>query len=172
MGRVYVPREVCMRVIESGRKHNKRIIVDPKGVNWGKYKGASVITPNLKEIGEYVGFLIENDNRIVEEVCIPLPRLLDIPNLLITRSEHGMSLIASSGSCTHFPVNAVEVYDVSGAGDTVVATITVLMKDESEGLLDAIKYANIAAGIVVGRQGTNTVTLNEINKYVTNQSCL
>lgn len=155
---------LCKTVIDECKKLNITVIVDPKGNDWSKYCGATFITPNLKEISEYIAMAVNNTDEDIEEKCLTLPEKLGIENLLITRSEKGMTLINRNG-IRHFPSKAKEVYDVSGAGDTVVAVLAAFIHNTTD-IAEAINMANVGAGIVVGKRGTATVTLDEINNEI------
>ena len=153
--------DVCQRIISICLKNNIRIIVDPKGNDWGKYSGSFLITPNLNEINNVLKNKISNSDEEIGTLSQTFFSSLNIQNLLITRSEKGMSLINSDG-VFHLSTVAKQVFDVSGAGDTVVATIASFLKDDKCSLLDAVRYSNYAAGIVVGKKGISTVTKEEI----------
>jgi rfaE bifunctional protein kinase chain/domain len=145
-------------MIEYARAHNKVILVDPKGEDYEKYRGATVITPNRSELRQVVGrWADENDltRRAQDLRCS-----LGIDALLLTRSEEGMSLFTDQG-VSHVRAQAREVFDVSGAGDTVIATLAVALA--AQWPLDrAMALANRAGGIVVGKLGTATVTSEEL----------
>ena len=154
----------CRWIITICKEKNMKIIVDPKGFDWNKYSGATVITPNIKELSDYMGTEINNDDEVIEGTTSDICSKLDIQNILVTRSEKGMSLITENRDYHHFRSEAREVFDVSGAGDTVVAALACALA-KKEKLEAAIKYANIAAGIVVGKKGTATVSQHEIEAY-------
>jgi D-glycero-beta-D-manno-heptose-7-phosphate kinase len=145
-------------MIEYARAQNKVILVDPKGEDYEKYRGATVITPNRSELRQVVGrWADEND---LTRRAQDLRRSLGIDALLLTRSEEGMSLFTDQG-VSHVRAQAREVFDVSGAGDTVIATLAVALA--AQWPLDrAVALANRAGGIVVGKLGTATVTSEEL----------
>jgi D-glycero-beta-D-manno-heptose-7-phosphate kinase len=145
-------------MIEYARAQNKVILVDPKGEDYEKYRGATVITPNRSELRQVVGrWADEND---LTRRAQDLRRSLGIDALLLTRSEEGMSLFTDQG-VSHVRAQAREVFDVSGAGDTVIATLAVALA--AQWPLDrAMALANRAGGIVVGKLGTATVTSEEL----------
>lgn len=151
----------CQRVIEFCQKEKKRVLVDPKGTNWKKYNGASLISPNMKEISEYLQKTIKNIDSEIDEICSDLNEKLQVEYLMITRSEKGISLIDINKKSYHFPSKAKEVYDVSGAGDTVIAMLGVYWNNRNN-IFEAIHLANTAAGIVVGKKGTATVSEEEL----------
>jgi len=145
-------------MIRLAREHNKPVLVDPKGGDYARYTGASIVTPNRAELREVVGrWTSEADLAArVAELC----DRLRLDALLLTRSEEGMSLFAADG-ITHEPALAREVYDVSGAGDTVIATLAVMLASGLS-MIDAMRWANRAAGVVVGKLGTATCTRAEL----------
>lgn len=137
------------------------LFIDPKGMNWEKYRGAFLLSPNLKELSEAFGELLPNEDMAVEEAAQSIRVKLNLKNLLVTRSSKGMTLVNESGA-THFNANAREVFDVSGAGDTVMAVMASAYSAGSD-LNEAVEVANIAAGIVIGKLGTATVSLEELH---------
>jgi len=136
------------RMIELARAANKPILIDPKGDDWTRYTGASVITPNRSEFREVAG----------KAVAVRASFQLDA--LLVTRSEEGMSLFDAAGA-HHEATRAQEVFDVSGAGDTVIAAFAVALAAGAGGV-EAVRLANRAAGIVVGKFGTAVATADEV----------
>ncbi len=145
-------------MIQIARSHDKPVLVDPKGDEWGKYAGATVITPNRSELREVVGRWSSEDDLIAK--AQKLRSELGLEALLVTRSEEGMTLFADDG-IHHQPAQAREVFDVSGAGDTVIATLAVMLAAGAD-WAEAIRIANVAAGIVVGKLGTAVVTREEL----------
>lgn len=152
---------LCQEVIRSAHIYKKVVIVDPKGNEWDKYKGADFITPNLKELNDYLHKAINNIDEEIEKEQITIFEELKIPNLIITRSEKGMTLIDKYHKCHHFPATAKDVYDVSGAGDTSVAVLSLYINEDNS-INDVIELANIAAGIAVGKAGTSTIGRQEL----------
>jgi rfaE bifunctional protein kinase chain/domain len=145
-------------MIRLARAAGKPVLVDPKGDEWGKYAGATVITPNRSELREVVGRWTSE-----EDLAARVAKLrgeLGLEALLVTRSEEGMTLFAADET-HHQPAQAREVFDVSGAGDTVIATLAVMLA-AGAGWAEAIRTANVAAGIVVGKLGTAVVTREEL----------
>ncbi len=146
------------KMIAAAKAHGKRILVDPKGDDFARYEGATLLTPNRGEFREVVGrWKDEADLATRAEV---LRKRLKLDALLVTRSEEGMSLFSISGAM-HEPTQAQEVYDVSGAGDTVIATLGLMMAAGAD-MLEAVRIANRAAGVVVGKLGTATVSREEL----------
>jgi len=145
-------------MIRLARAAGRRVLVDPKGDEWGKYAGATVITPNRSELREVVGRWSSE-----EELFAKAQKLRDelgLEALLVTRSEEGMTLFTAT-EAHHQTAQAREVFDVSGAGDTVIATLAVMLA-AGAGWAEAIRIANIAASIVVGKLGTAVVTREEL----------
>lgn len=145
-------------MIQAARDAGKPVLVDPKGDDYARYAGVSVITPNRAELREVVGRW--RDEADLQQRAGALRTELNIGALLLTRSEEGMSLF-SGDDVVNEPALAREVYDVSGAGDTVIATQAVMMAS-GVGLADAMRLANRAAGVVVGKLGTAVCTLDEL----------
>ncbi len=154
--------EMCRFVIEKAAEYGRKVIVDPKGSDWSRYSGADIVTPNVNELAEAAGRNVEN---VDDEVCAAAREILGkygIKCLLVTRSHKGMSIVTKE-SATHIPTEAKEVFDVSGAGDTVVATLAAALANGYE-LEAAAVTANKAAGIVVSKIGTAPVYINELNE--------
>ncbi|HUO44829.1 MAG TPA: D-glycero-beta-D-manno-heptose-7-phosphate kinase [Burkholderiales bacterium] len=147
-----------VRMIALARRHRKPVLVDPKGGDFSRYRGATLITPNRAEFRNVAGEW--RSERELTQQAQRLRRKLGIEALLITRSEEGMTLYDAGGR-RHVPARAREVYDVSGAGDTVIATLAVMLASGT-GLPDAVEVANRAAGIVVGKFGTAVVQSHEL----------
>ena len=145
-------------MIDIAAKAGKRILVDPKGDDFARYAGASLLTPNKAEFKRVVGSWHDESELVAK--AQQLRRHLRLEALLLTRSEEGMTLFTEHG-VHHTPAMAREVYDVSGAGDTVIATIAVML-GAGRSLVDAVQLANKAGGIVVGKLGTATVTAQEL----------
>ena len=145
-------------MIRTARKARRRVLVDPKGDDYSRYKGASIITPNLAELREVVGRW--KDERDLKRRALELHRKLGLEALLLTRGEEGMTLFTRTRSTT-IKAQAREVFDVTGAGDTVIATLAVMLA-AGAGLESAMRIANRAAGIVVGKLGTATASHHEL----------
>ena len=148
--------QVATMILQAKAKQ-KIILVDPKGCDFERYRGATVITPNRGELRQVIGKWASEDE--LTERAQTLRRSLDIQALLLTRSEEGMSLYTDAG-VSHVRAQAREVFDVSGAGDTVIATLAVALA-AAWPLERAMALANRAGGIVVGKLGTATVTSEE-----------
>jgi rfaE bifunctional protein kinase chain/domain len=146
------------KMIAAARAAGKVVLVDPKGDDYSKYEGASIITPNRSELRQVVGRW--KDEADLTAKAQALREELKLEALLLTRSEEGMSLFTAKG-VEHVKADAREVYDVSGAGDTVIAAMAVAVAAKWPAG-QAMKLANKAGGIVVGKLGTATVSLEEL----------
>ena len=147
-----------VRMIGMARRAGKPVLVDPKGEDYSRYRGATLITPNRAEFRQVAGAW--RDERDLADRAQRLRRKLGVEGLLVTRGEEGMTLF-QDGARLHVPTQAREVSDVSGAGDTVIATLAVAL-GSGAGLKEAVRLANRAAGIVVGKFGTAVVTPGEL----------
>jgi rfaE bifunctional protein kinase chain/domain len=147
-----------VNMIRAARAAGKPVLVDPKGDDYGRYRGASLLTPNQAEFREVAGSW-KTEAELTRKAHA-LVRELRIDALLITRSEEGMTLYRE-GSRMHVPAQAREVFDVSGAGDTVIATVGVMVAN-GVAMESAVRFANKAAGIVVGKFGTAVVRPDEL----------
>ncbi|MGV0980854.1 MAG: D-glycero-beta-D-manno-heptose-7-phosphate kinase [Polynucleobacter sp.] len=145
-------------MIEQARAQKKMILVDPKGDDYAKYRGATVLTPNRSELRQVVGQWTSEED--LTKRAQELRKSLNLEALLLTRSEEGMSLFTDAG-VSHVKAQAREVFDVSGAGDTVIGTLAVSLA-AGWPLERAMALANRAGGIVVGKLGTATVTSEEL----------
>ena len=149
------------RLIELAREARKPVLVDPKGRDFGLYRGASLITPNLGEF-EAVAGRCRDDDELVER-GLELMERFELEGLLVTRGEHGMSLFRRDDDVLHLPTRAREVYDVTGAGDTVISVLASALA-AGDDWPEATALANLAAGLVVGKVGTATVTVPELRR--------
>ncbi|KZB52939.1 D-glycero-beta-D-manno-heptose-7-phosphate kinase [Thalassospira xiamenensis] len=152
--------DVVAATIAAARKAGKPVIVDPKGTDYSIYRGATVVTPNRAEAQAATGIDIQSD----EDAIAAATKIITecgIENVLLTRSQDGMTLVTSTGEAIHLPTEAREVFDVSGAGDTVVACLASAIAGGAS-LSDAARIANVAAGIVVGKIGTAVVYPDEL----------
>ena len=140
------------------RAAGKPILVDPKGSDYTRYQGATVITPNRAELQQVIGPW--RDEEDLRSRVRALRAQLNVDAVLLTRSEEGMTLFDGQGEL-HVRAQAREVFDVTGAGDTVIATMAALVS-AGVNLRDAVPVANMAGGIVVGKFGTATVSYNEL----------
>lgn len=155
----------CQKVIRSAHAYGVPVLIDPKGAEWEKYRGADFITPNLKEMCEAAGKAVANEDEPVHQVALAAKERYGIKNVVVTRSEKGMTLVGDAQRVINCAAAAQEVFDVSGAGDTVAAT---LLAGVSGGLdlAEAVYLANRAAGIVVSKVGTYPIRRGELLKDI------
>ena len=156
-------------LIKKAKKSKKIVLVDPKGNNFSKYKGADVITPNFSEFIGEVGAV--KSEREITAKAKSLIKSLKLGALLVTRGPEGMTLFnKEKGKVVRsdFPTQAQEVFDVSGAGDTVIASVAAALSTGLD-MTSAVKLANVAAGIVVGKSGTATASISEIEPHFTGE---
>jgi len=159
-------------VIRKAKKLRKTVLVDPKGDNFSKYKGADIITPNFSEFIGEVGSV--KSEREINTKAKALIKSLNLGALLVTRGSEGMTLFNKEKSKiirSDFPTQAKEVFDVSGAGDTVIASLAAALSTGFD-ISSAVKLANVAAGIVVGKSGTATASLSEIEPHFSGEELM
>jgi D-beta-D-heptose 7-phosphate kinase/D-beta-D-heptose 1-phosphate adenosyltransferase len=159
-GKGVLGRPVAAALIARARAHGKPVVVDPKGTDFTIYAGATVITPNRKELQDATGMAVATDEDIVA-AARHLIRTCDLQAVLVTRSQDGMTLVLAEGAVHYLAAEAQEVFDVSGAGDTVVATLATAIASGAS-LLEGAHLANVAAGIVVAKVGTAVAYAGEI----------
>ncbi len=152
--------ELLRELIALARAAGVPVLVDPKGNDYSVYAGASLVTPNRRELHQAVHMPVDDEAGIAA-AARHLIASCGIDNVLVTRSQDGMTLVSRSGEAVHLPAEAREVYDVSGAGDTVVAVMAAAMAVKVP-LAEAARLANLAAGIVVGKVGTAVATADEL----------
>ncbi|CAN7709941.1 bifunctional D-glycero-beta-D-manno-heptose-7-phosphate kinase/D-glycero-beta-D-manno-heptose 1-phosphate adenylyltransferase HldE [Pseudomonas solani] len=150
-------------LIQAARRKGIPVLADPKGKDFGIYRGASLITPNLNEFETIVGRCTDEADLVAKGA--QLMRELDLGALLVTRGEHGMTLLRPDQPALHLPARAREVFDVTGAGDTVISTLAASLA-AGEDLPQAVALANLAAGIVVGKLGTAAISAPELRRAV------
>ncbi len=166
-GKGVITSDLLSELIPLANSAGKFIAVDPKEVHFRSYSDVSVITPNHHEAGFISGKKITN-NRILADVGWSLLKSLNLDSLLITRGEKGMALFEEEGSLTEIPADAKTVYDVTGAGDTVIAVLTVA-RTAGASMKEAAFLANVAAGLAVAQFGTARITGNEILNKINNK---
>lgn len=147
------------QLIAAAKAHRIPVLVDPKGADFNRYRGATLLTPNVHELESVVGSWHSEEE--LERKATGLRDTLGLEAILLTRSEKGMTLFARGQEPTSLPTQAQEVFDVTGAGDTVIATLATAMASGAT-LMEAMSMANHAAGVVVSKLGTSTVTVNEL----------
>ena len=153
--------ELTQQLIKTAKQHSVKILVDPKGLDYAKYKGAYLLTPNKKEAREATGINITDDASLACTIK-QLKEEYELDVSLITLSEQGVAIY--DGELRNHPTQTREVFDVTGAGDTVLASLGFALSCELD-IDEAVKFANLAAGVVVGKIGSATATLNEIIEY-------
>ncbi len=152
---------VVRRSIDIAKKHRLPIVVDPKSVDLRRYAAATVITPNSKEVLDATGIDPTDDDRRAEEAGMSILGSAGVEAVLLTRAHRGMTLVRAGAAALHIEASAREVFDVVGAGDTVIAALSLALGAKLD-LGESAKLANFAAGIVVGKRGTATVTQTEL----------
>ena len=155
---------VLRNVIDAARKLGKRVIVDPKSANFAIYRGATLLTPNRKEFAEATRSRADTTQSIAEAAQDAM-QLADCDAMLVTQSEHGMTLVPRGGEAIHVPAHAVKVRDVSGAGDTVAAMLAVTLAAGAD-WETALRMATAAAAVAVGKRGTAIVTSAELRRII------
>ncbi len=161
-GKGLLTPEVTQLFLGKARKFGIPALIDPKGVNWDKYSGATIITPNLKEFSEVIGKTIrQSEEEEIQRQAHLLCQRYSLNYLLVTRSEEGMSLISRDGIKTDYKARQQDVIDVSGAGDTVISVMALSMA-AGLNIGRCCRLANEAAGVVVSKFGTSTVSMNEL----------
>lgn len=156
--------ELINLVIHRSRAKGILVFVDPKRGDWNRYRGANIIKPNLAELEEATGETISNQEDVIR-LAIRMIRAYEFEAMLVTMGPKGMLWVTNQGQFEHIPTQAKEVFDVSGAGDTVIATMAACMCS-GYSLAESAKIANAAAGIVVGKLGTCSVTHQELEKVL------
>jgi D-beta-D-heptose 7-phosphate kinase/D-beta-D-heptose 1-phosphate adenosyltransferase len=155
---------VIRNVIDAARKLGKRVIVDPKSANFAIYRGATLLTPNSKEFAETTRSRVDTDQSIAD-AAREVMQLADCEAMLVTQSEHGMTLVTRDGQVIHVPAIPVKVRDVSGAGDTVAAALALALAAGAD-WETALRVANAAAAVAVNKKGTATVTSQELRRRI------
>ena len=160
-GKGVITTALAQGIIAIARQSDKKVLVDPKGRDYAKYRGAHLLTPNRKEASEATGIEIVDDASL-ERALLHLKTECDLERSMITLSEDGIAIYDTRTK--RFPTVALEVFDVTGAGDTVIASMAFALSSGAN-VDDAARFANLAAGVVVGKIGSATVTLDEIEAY-------
>lgn len=149
------------KIINIANKYNIITIIDPKGSDWYKYEGATFITPNVKELSEYVGYSVPNTKEDVVKAAREVLKDISFDYIVVTRSAEGITVVTENGNVWHNPAVKQEVFDVSGAGDTVVA-IMITAVSSGLSIRAALHLANSAAGVVVSKVGTYPIHRSEL----------
>ena len=159
-GKGVCTKKICREIIGACRAAKKFVVVDPKGDNWQKYFDATFITPNLKELNAILPKRIPNVDAQIEEAAQKVIDEFNLRGLVVTRSAEGLSLI-DGDKVSHIKARAQEVFDVSGAGDTVIAVFALALAGKIDSAAAAY-LANVAAGVVVAKVGTYAVNREEL----------
>ncbi len=160
-GKGVLTDSVAAQVINAAHNAGVPVLVDPKGIDWTKYNGADFVTPNMKELSDCVGYSVANEYGPVVQAAQELHQVYDFAHLMVTRSEKGITVIGKNGKIWHNPATAQEVFDVSGAGDTVAAAFLSAIAAKLS-IRTSLQMANAAAGIVVRKVGTYPIHRREL----------
>jgi D-beta-D-heptose 7-phosphate kinase / D-beta-D-heptose 1-phosphate adenosyltransferase len=160
-GKGIFTKKLTQSLIDTAKKYNKKVLVDPKGIDYLKYKGAYLLTPNKKEASIATKINIEDDASLTAAIA-ELKSMCDLDVSLITLSENGIAIY--DDELRTYPTNAREVFDVTGAGDTVLASLGFAIAC-GYNIDEAVAFSNLAGGVVVGKIGSATATLNEVINY-------
>ena len=160
-GKGVLTNKLTQSLIKTANKNNKKVLVDPKGLDYSKYKGAYLLTPNKKEASEATKINIK-DNSSLTKAIVQIKTECSLDVSIITLSDQGIA-IYDNNLRTH-PTVTREVFDVTGAGDTILASLGFVLACDYE-IDNAVEFSNLAAGVVVGKIGSSTATLNEIIEY-------
>jgi D-beta-D-heptose 7-phosphate kinase / D-beta-D-heptose 1-phosphate adenosyltransferase len=161
---------VLRNVIDAARKLGKRVIVDPKSANFAIYRGATLLTPNRKEFAEATRSRADTEKSI-SAAAQDVMQLADCEAVLVTQSEHGMTLVPRNGAAIHVPAHPTMVRDVSGAGDTVAAVLAAALAAGADWQI-ALRMATAAAAVAVGKKGTAIVTPAELRRKILSHAFL
>jgi len=163
-GKGFCSPALCKKISEFCSKNDIPLLIDPKKTDWDCYSGAFLITPNVKELSEAAGFEVANEDEAVIAAARTLLKKYRLTNILVTRSEKGATLVTES-TVKHIAATAVEVYDVSGAGDTTIATVAAFL---AAGLTlgEACELANLASQFVIGKVGTYPIQASDLLKML------
>ncbi|MCR8922135.1 bifunctional D-glycero-beta-D-manno-heptose-7-phosphate kinase/D-glycero-beta-D-manno-heptose 1-phosphate adenylyltransferase HldE [Dasania sp. GY-MA-18] len=153
-------------LIQAAKALNIPVLVDPKGTDFSRYRGATLLTPNLHEFETIVGHCVNEQQLVAKGEQLMAEH--DLQALLITRGEHGMTLLRPNEQELHLPARAREVFDVTGAGDTVISVLAASLA-AGEPMPQAVALANLAAGIVVGKLGTAVISAPELRRAINNE---
>ncbi|MFN3412358.1 MAG: D-glycero-beta-D-manno-heptose-7-phosphate kinase, partial [Exilispira sp.] len=155
----FCTESLCQNIIKIANNNNIRVMIDPKKNNWSKYKNSFLINPNLKELSDFAGFDIKNEDNEIEKVLNNIYNQLNIKYICVKRSEKGLS-IYNGKDFIHLPAQPIEVFDVTGAGDTVIAILTFMLNNGYD-IEKAAFIANKAASIVIQKAGTTPILYSE-----------
>jgi len=167
-GKGLLTEKFCAGIISLCKSKDIPVFIDPKGSNWERYRGAAMVTPNLRELGEVANIKISNEDYHVSEAGSIVREKFGLDSLLVTRSERGATLI-NDNFVHHERAKAVDVFDVSGAGDTMLATVAAFTVAGID-IVDCIKLGNAASQIVIGKVGTCPIKASELLNYINNEN--
>lgn len=167
-GKGMASKELCKALIKFAKKHKKPIAVDPKGTNYNKYRSATIITPNLKE-AKKAAKIFESNEVAIQRMGSQLLSKNGTKYILITRGKDGMTLFGKTKKPQNVAAVPKEVYDITGAGDTVIATLTLALSAKID-ILDAVILANFAASVAVSKIGTTPVAYEELEERLEDKS--
>ena len=153
--------ELLSKIIKITEKHHKPVVIDPKGRDFFRYNGATILSPNRHELSLETGMPCETDEQVEDASNYLLKKLSIKHGVLVTRGEKGLSFISTSGTSIHMTTQTREIYDVSGAGDTVIAILALAVANHFE-IEHTMELANLGASIVIGKSGTASVTQTEL----------
>jgi D-beta-D-heptose 7-phosphate kinase/D-beta-D-heptose 1-phosphate adenosyltransferase len=162
----FLTLKIVESVIEAAKSSGTLVLVDPKGRDYSKYRGASVLTPNRREAADACNISVDQED-VVENAGSKLLAQLGLDAVIITEGEHGMTVFEAGRTPVNLPAQAHEIFDVTGAGDTVSASLAVAMASGIH-CLEAVKLANIAAGLVVEQVGTSAITVERLIDKIDN----
>lgn len=158
-GKGFISNSLSQKIVEIAKKRGVKVLIDPKGEDYSKYRGAYLIKPNRKEAFEAI-----KGEKSIDRVGVELIHRFNFEKVVITLSENGVKLFHKNGTVDSFPTKARDVFDVTGAGDTVLSALAVGVSSGIS-LEEAIQFANLSAAIVIGKVGTSTVSLDEVVEY-------
>lgn len=159
-GKGFCSAALCEKISQFCAQNDIPLLIDPKKTDWSCYSGAFLITPNVKELGEAAGFEVANEDTAVTQAARQLLKKYKLKNILVTRSEKGSTLVTKT-EAKHIAANAAEVYDVSGAGDTTIATVAAFLAGGLD-LFEACEIANLASQFVIGKVGTYPIQARDL----------
>jgi D-beta-D-heptose 7-phosphate kinase/D-beta-D-heptose 1-phosphate adenosyltransferase len=157
--------DLSKELIKISNEKNIPIIIDPKGVDYSKYENAKFLKPNLKELGDALGRKVENTDEDVISGAKQLIEQYNIENVILTRSEKGMTFVNNKGVVDHIPTKAIEVFDVCGAGDSSLAGLSLMIGAGSD-VHSAMQIASVISQIVIAKLGTATASVEELLKII------
>jgi D-beta-D-heptose 7-phosphate kinase/D-beta-D-heptose 1-phosphate adenosyltransferase len=166
-GKGVLTNTLLARVIGAAKQSGKMVLIDPKGRDYHRYRGSHILTPNAHELKEATGLPTQTDQE-VEKAAQALIHTVNCQGVVVTRGKLGLSVVSASEGAFHVPTRAQEVFDVSGAGDTLVAALGLALAAGMP-LDEAVQVANHAAGIAVSKLGTATVSYDELTAHLSNQ---